>query len=118
MVGGGGTAAAGEKEDARDLSLGWGRSWPVVLEKDPAGHGEQTASDGCVAPAPRHTHPQHVRSLSPSTMARPRPWVGVTVWLRLHLRGAVSEPCVWRKGIGWGMGGAVVKGLEKEMRRG
>ena len=85
----------------------------MVLEKDPAGHGEQTASDACVAPAPRHTHPQHVRSLSPSTMARPRPWVGVTVWLRLHLRGVVSEPCVWRKGVGWGMGGAVVKGVEE-----
>ncbi len=36
-----------------------------MLEKDPAGHGEQTASNGCVAPAPRHTHPQYVRSLSP-----------------------------------------------------
>ncbi len=31
----------------------WHGGLPVVLEKDPAGHGQQTASDDRVAPAPR-----------------------------------------------------------------
>jgi hypothetical protein len=29
--------------------------WPVALEKDPAEHGEQIASDDRAAPAHRHT---------------------------------------------------------------
>ena len=33
---------------------------PVTVEKDPAGHGEQSASDDRFAPAPRH-RPRHAR---------------------------------------------------------
>jgi hypothetical protein len=39
--------------------------WPVLLAKVPAGHGEQGASDGHVAPAPRHT--AQLSTLAPSS---------------------------------------------------
>jgi hypothetical protein len=62
----------------------------VAVEKDPGGHGRQSASDEFVAPVPRHQHSQHflfslvftcVRGLSEVACLKSRPIVTVLlVW--------------------------------------